>query len=87
MQDGAGTSGLISMFDTLIDNNTFHKKKNEIMDKDDVKIRTKESLYYYEVFRKNFGKPKAARNTSCPYCKYLIQDGSKFCRMCGAFPI
>ncbi len=88
MQDGAGTTGLVSLFDNLLDNATFYERIKQIELNDNVKIRTKESLYYYEIFRKKYGKLESqeAKHT-CPYCKQSIQKGSKFCRMCGAFPI
>ena len=35
-----------------------------------------------------FDKPKNIRSEStCPYCKNAIEENSKFCRMCGAYPI
>lgn len=88
MQDGAGTTGLVSLFDNLLDNTTFYERVKQIELNDNVKIRTKESLYYYEIFRKKYGKlgTQDAKHT-CPYCKQSIQKDSKFCRMCGAFPI
>ena len=54
MQDGAGTNSLSEMFSRLIPDNVFQKKQIEIQNDDDVMIRTKESLYYYEIFKKYF---------------------------------
>lgn len=87
MQDGSGTVGLTSLFDSVIDEKTFVEKKLTIEKEDDVIIRNRESLYYYEIFRKFFGTPvdEKAEN-KCPYCKHNVEN-SKFCRMCGAFPI
>jgi asparagine synthase (glutamine-hydrolysing) len=44
-------------------------------------------MHYYEIFKKLFGTPVDEKSESkCPYCKHEVKD-SKFCRMCGAFPI
>ena len=89
LQDGAGTSGLITLFDSVIIDDVFQKKKKEILEADGVNIRTKESLHYYEVYRKYYDEPAKLQSsdTQCPYCQFAIEQNSKFCRMCGAFPI
>ena len=87
MQDGAGTAGLTNLFNSVINEETFVEKKLTIKKEEDVIIRNRESLYYYEIFRKFFGTPvKSKAENRCPYCKYNVGN-SKFCRMCGAFPI
>ena len=89
LQDGAGTSGLITLFDSVIIDDVFQKKKKEILEADGVNIRTKESLHYYEVYRKYYDEPAKLQSSDiqCPYCQFAIEQNSKFCRMCGAFPI
>jgi len=87
MQDGSGTSGLTNLFESVISEEHFVEKKLTVEKTDGVIIRSRESMYYYEVFRKMFGSPadKRSENT-CPYCKHGV-GRSKFCRMCGSFPI
>jgi len=87
MQDGPGTVGLTNLFESIINEEKFVEKKLTVKKHDDVVIRTRESMYYYEIFKKMYGTPvdKNAK-TQCPYCKHEVM-GSKFCRMCGAFPI
>ena len=86
MQDGAGTAGLAGLFDSVIDDHTFAEKKRQIR-QDGVIIRTKESMYYYEIYKKTHGLDFGGDSgTKCPYCGFGTGD-SKFCRMCGAFPI
>lgn len=87
MQDGAGTVGLTNLFESIINEEKFVEKKLTVKKDDDVVIRTRESMYYYEIFKKLYGSPvdKDAK-TVCPYCKHKVEN-SKFCRMCGAFPI
>ena len=87
MQDGAGTAGLTSLFDSIIDEERYVEKKLTVEKEDSVVIRSRESMYYYEIFRKLYGIPVDSNaETQCPYCKHEVKD-SKFCRMCGAFPI
>ena len=87
MQDGAGTVGLTNLFESIINEEKFVEKKLTVKKDDDVVIRTRESMYYYEIFKKMYGTPVDKNaETQCPYCKHEVMD-SKFCRMCGAFPI
>lgn len=87
MQEGAGTAGLSNLFDSVINDQMFLEKKKKIQDADEVIIRTKESMYYYEIYRKIYQIPtKKQDSKSCPYCNFNVEE-SKFCRMCGAFPI
>ena len=87
MQDGSGTSGLTNLFNSIIEEEKFVEKKLVTEKEDNVVIRSRESMHYYEIFKKLFGSPvdNQAKNT-CPYCKHEVKN-SKFCRMCGAFPI
>jgi len=89
MQDGAGTTGLTQLFNTVISDNAFETKTKQIHDLDSVSIRTKESLHYYEIYRKHFEPPKNLNDSKakCPNCHYEVKQSSKFCRMCGSFPI
>ena len=89
MQDGAGTVGLTQLFNSIISDDVFNSKSKKILESDKVSIRTKESLHYYEIYRKYFDAPfKLHTSTNkCPNCKYEVKLGTKFCRMCGSFPI
>ena len=87
MQDGAGTSGLTNLFESIINEESYVERKLTIEKEDEVIIRSRESMHYYEIFKKIYGLPvdNNAQET-CPYCKHEVKN-SKFCRMCGAFPI
>ena len=89
MQDGAGTSGLVTLFDSLMSDEMFDMKTKEIKSSDNVKIRTKESLHYYSTYRKYYAPPHTLHTSSrkCPFCQYSIDANSKFCRMCGSYPV
>jgi len=88
MQDGSGTVGLIKMFDSVITDDIFKEKTKKIKSEDNVTIRTKESLHYYEFYKENFKIPECTNgNNQCSDCNTEIVSNSKFCGMCGRFPI
>jgi len=88
MQDGSGTVGLTKLFDSLITDDIFKEKAKKIKSGDNVTIRTKESLHYYELYKENFRIPECQdKKNLCSDCNAEIVSNSKFCRMCGKFPI
>ena len=88
MQDGSGTTGLTKMFDSVITDDVYQEKTKKIKSKDGVTIRTKESLHYYEFYRENFKVPEYDGNKNiCPDCNAELITNSRFCRMCGKFPL
>ena len=87
MQDGAGTASLTKLFDSIITDEIFEKKSKKIKSEDDVRIRTKESLHYYKLYKEKFGVPKQHDGLTCPDCHTLVISNPKFCKMCGKFPL
>ena len=87
MQDGSGTTNVTGLFNTIITDKIFSQKKTKILEEDGVHIRSKESLHYYECFRKSNSITNSNSDKKCPDCNYDIKLDSKFCRMCGKFPI
>ena len=87
MQDGAGTAGLTNLFNSVIKEEKFIENKLITEKEDGVIIRSRESMHYYKIFKKLFGSPVDSHTeNTCPYCKHEVGN-SKFCGMCGAFPI
>ena len=87
MQDGAGTAGLTGLFDSVTQRESFVREKMIIKERDGVIVRSRESMHYYKIFSELFGIPgDGDAENACPYCRCEIGQ-SKFCRMCGAFPI
>ena len=88
---GSGTTVFPKFFDEKISDGYFQEKAKEYLGKDQVSIRDKEQLFYYEVFRSVFGVPirvfSKAKGKLCPYCKSKGDERSSFCRICGAYPI
>ncbi len=87
MQEGSGTSGLTNLFESIIGEERFVENKLRVEKEDGIVIRSRESMYYYEIFKRLHGSPiDNQKEEICPYCKHYVGK-SKFCRMCGAFPI
>lgn len=89
MQDGSGTAGLTSFFGSNISDSVFKDKLLLYLEAEKVRLGTKESLYYYEIYRKYYDPPAflGVSKPRCPECNGAIPAGSHFCRMCGSFPI
>ena len=88
MQDGSGTGGLTKIFDSVITDDIFKEKIVKIRNTDNVTIRSKESLHYYEVYKENFKITESYdEKNSCSDCNTELVIDSKFCRMCGKFPL
>ena len=88
MQDGSGTVGLTKMFDSVITDDIFEEKTKKIKNEDNVTIRTKESLHYYEIYKENFKIPEHHdKENTCSDCSAELVINSNFCRMCGKFPL
>ncbi|MGI0102614.1 MAG: asparagine synthase-related protein [Nitrosotalea sp.] len=89
MQDGSGTNGLTHFFDSLIPDSVFSEKTKKYLEKEQITLLSKEALYYYEIYRGYYDYPAklGLSKNKCPYCNYSVEEGSHFCRMCGAFPI
>ncbi len=86
---GTGTTILPSLFDSRISDLEFSEKKARYLDEDRVVIRSKEHLFYYEIFRSEVGVPYARDSDlkTCPDCGSGVEEGVSFCRTCGAYPI
>jgi len=89
MQDGSGTSGLTSFLDYAMPNSVFIEKSRYYAEKENVILSSKESLYFYEVYRKYFDIPRdlGKSDVCCPQCSYPLNQNPHFCRMCGSYPI
>lgn len=91
LEIGTGTTVLPKFFDKQVEDEYFDEKKRLYMEKDGVRLSTKEQLFYYEIFRKLHGKPSEVYGSGigkqCPNCKAFLGRETSFCRICGAYPI
>lgn len=86
---GSGTTVLQSLFDQNISNEEFEEKRSRYLEDDRVAIRSKEQLYYYELYRSTIGVPRPTdpERKTCPYCNSNVAEKATYCRTCGAYPI
>jgi asparagine synthase (glutamine-hydrolysing) len=88
IEQGSGTAILPTFFDRMISDEEFEEKKRKYLAVDKVVIRSKEQLFYYEVFRSVVGVPHPTRGgRTCPYCNSDVEYGTTYCRTCGSYPI
>lgn len=93
LEAGTGAAAMNKVFEDQYTDTEFAEKKKDILEADNVQIRDKEQLLYYESFRKIFGKPsevftnKSEGAKMCPQCKGYVKTKIQFCRICGAYPI
>jgi asparagine synthase (glutamine-hydrolysing) len=86
---GSGTTILPKYLAKKISDSEFAAKKKKIMERDNVNIRDKEQLIYYEVYRDVVGVPHAEDPDArtCPQCHSNVADNAIVCKTCGAYPI
>jgi asparagine synthase (glutamine-hydrolysing) len=89
-EQGAATDRYQKYIEEMIDDLTFANKKRIAQEQDGVRIRNKEHLHYYAIFRSYFAPPKEEDDncrSRCSECRGCIAPDARFCRMCGAFPV
>ncbi len=87
-EQGAAIDRFSGFIDKMIDDVTYANKVR-IAAAEGVRIRSKEHLNYYAIFRGYFSPPKEESGNCykvCPHCHACLQKG-RFCRTCGAFPV
>ena len=94
-EQGAATDRYQEYIEEMIDDLTFTNKKRIAEKQEGVKIRSKEHLHYYAIFRSYFPPPKEEEgedddgscNSRCSECRGCIAPDARSCRICGAFPV
>ena len=87
-EQGAATDQYQNYIDGMIDDLTFANKVRAAQ-AEGVRIRSKEHLHYYAMFRSYFPPPKEEADCEfcCPECGGCMPASGRFCRTCGAFPV
>ncbi len=96
-EQGAATDRYQQYIEEMIDDLTFANKKRIALEQESVKIRSKEHLHYYAIFRSYFPPPKEEEEerrrdnhtcrSRCSDCLGCLALDARFCRKCGAFPV
>jgi asparagine synthase (glutamine-hydrolysing) len=91
-EEGSGFSRITDYLENQIfTNEKFLDEIKRIKMFEQVKIRSKEHLFYYLTYRKYFPPPGLQKNfveqNRCPDCNCIFIWGGKFCRICGAYPV
>jgi asparagine synthase (glutamine-hydrolysing) len=86
---GSGTTVLPQYYASRTSDDMFGRSVKEAASRDGVKIRDKEHLEYYRLFRTIYPAPSemAATDNRCPCCRADVRQDSTFCVTCGAYPI
>ncbi|MFH1775870.1 MAG: asparagine synthase-related protein [Chloroflexota bacterium] len=86
---GTGTATLPALFEARIPTTEFQKKQAGCLREDGVVIRSKEHLFYYQIYRDMLGVPHPADSgaRTCPDCNSNVEGEASFCRICGAYPV
>ena len=95
-EQGAATDHYEQHIEEMIDDLTFANKKRIAQEQEGVRIRSKEHLHYYAIFRSYFPPPKEEEEgevdyhscrSRCSDCLGCVAPDARFCRKCGAFPV
>jgi asparagine synthase (glutamine-hydrolysing) len=87
-EQGAATDRFCNFLEKMIDDGVYINKSRLAMS-EGVRIRSKEHLNYYAIFRSYFPPPQEESGncgSMCPECHACFSNG-RFCRTCGAFPV
>lgn len=85
---GSGSTFLGPLLASRISDEEFARAEAEFQYGDGVRLREKEQLYYYRIFREIFGPVSAASAAEgdCPYCGTRIDPPRRnYCGVCGAW--
>lgn len=82
---GSGMTLLMRIIETNIEDEEFTQKKHEY-EREGVRIRDKEHLYYYEIYRKIVGEIPSPKNSeiTCGGCGGGLPPNTSYCQICGA---
>ena len=86
---GSGTTILPQYLAKKISDSEFAAKKKKILERDNVTIRDKEQLFYYEAYKEVVGvpHPEDPDARTCPQCHSNVPENATVCKTCGAYPI
>lgn len=86
LEQGSGFDQISRRFQRVINDEEFAKEL-KIITNEKVKVRDKEHLYYYRIYRSVFGSPinEYTNSPRCSFCSSPLAS-PRYCYTCGAFP-
>jgi asparagine synthase (glutamine-hydrolysing) len=89
IEQGSGTSSLPEYYERKISDSDFDQKREQFSESDKVRIRDKEQLAYYEIYKEILGIPASRGSGSkvCSGCFTHIPEVMSYCRTCGQYPV
>jgi len=89
IEGGSGTSILPRILEERISDQDFDELRKRYLAEDGVRIRSKEQLFCYQIYRELFGPPRPDGSTEkiCPMCHSNVPEDASYCKVCGAYPI
>ncbi len=89
IEQGSGTSSLPEYYGAKIPDSEFGRKKEDFWKSDRVRIRDKEQLVYYEIYREIFGTPEGRGSGTkvCMGCSTHLPQEMNYCRTCGEYSV
>jgi asparagine synthase (glutamine-hydrolysing) len=89
IEQGSGTTALQGWYAQRVKDAEFGAKRKGYIERDGVRIRDKEQLAYYEIYRRIHGPPRPLdlSRRACPACGSNVPDAATFCTTCGEYPI
>ncbi|HJT49630.1 MAG TPA: asparagine synthase-related protein [Nitrososphaeraceae archaeon] len=88
-EQGAGTNVITSIVSEKLDSYTFALGHEKAL-AESTKLRDKEHLYYYSLYRKYFPAPgdeACNDHLHCPECRACFTTVGQYCNTCGSFPV
>lgn len=86
LEQGSGFDQISSRFQLLINDEEFVKESKSVA-LEKVKVRDKEHLFYYRIYKSLFGSPinEVCNSPRCSHCSAPLTS-PRYCYTCGAFP-
>jgi asparagine synthase (glutamine-hydrolysing) len=86
---GSGSTALQNRAEQSLSEAEFERERERILKQDSVRLRDREQLFYYRIYRSSFSAPGeySGAEKRCRECLGpLPRPDSSYCRVCGAYP-
>lgn len=90
IEHGSGSTALRQVVTEQISEDEFRHAREQVEREDGVRLRDRQQCFYYQLYRRCFPPPREQTPSakSCPECRGpAARQDTRFCRICGAYPI